>query len=210
MIKKEHFMHGWAEIFSFSLACISLLVLFIAPIYYVWLVYRYVKELEKPEDEQEIDSDNADLFDGLRHNGPALRYPLVFTLRRYAIIAILTGGPTLKLIQIFGHFYSTMYVISYLWSRRPYENNKLTVQEVLNEGVVLLAAYPLLVFTPWVQEIEPSIYAGWAIVACIVIIIIGNIAFLVVTVYCQCTKNLKLRYIRYENTREMLEKRVER
>ena len=195
-------MYGWAEIFSFSLACLSLLVLFITPIYYVRLVYSYVKELEKPEDEQEIDSNNADLFDSLRSNGPALRC--------YAIIAILTGDPNLMFSQIYGHFLSTMYVISYLWSRRPYENSKLTVQEVLNEGVVLLAAYPLLVFTPWVQENEPSIYVGWAIVACIVIIILGNIAFLMVTVYCQCTNNLKLRYTRHENKKKMLEMRVER
>ena len=49
---------------------------------------------------------------------------------------------------------ATIFVISYVWTRWPYESRGFSVQEILNELIVLIAAYPLLSFTDWEMELE--------------------------------------------------------
>ena len=63
----------------------------------------------------------------------------------------------------------------------------------------MLAAYPLLAFTDWVWDIDRRFEAGWAIIGCIVLIVVGNIIFLVVSVLCSWSNWLKLRYLRNKN-----------
>ena len=60
------------------------------------------------------------LFEDYRKKALALGYPVVFFMRRYAIILILTLMPRLKYAQIFGHLISTGIVVSYLFGQRPY------------------------------------------------------------------------------------------
>ena len=77
-----------------------------------------------------------------------------------------------------------MFVIVHLWGSRPYESLFLNRQELINEFMVLLAAYPLYCFTPWVWDMDRRIEAGWLIV----IIILFNIAFNISLLVYQAVK----------------------
>mmetsp|Transcript_2087 Transcript_2087/g.2999 ORF Transcript_2087/g.2999 Transcript_2087/m.2999 type:complete len:107 (+) Transcript_2087:581-901(+) len=104
--------------------------------------------------------------------------------------------PGLKFAQIFGHLVSTGVVVSYLFGKQPYAKRSMTVQEGINEVIVLVAGYPLLVFTSWISDEERLIEAGWAIVGCIVAIILFNITFLIVSVGIKEYRKLKFWCIR--------------
>lgn len=72
-----------------------------------------------------------------------------------------------------------MYVIMFTAGEFPYISTFLNRQEVINEYVVLLASYPLFVFTPWVYDDERRIDVGWFLVACLLLNILFNIACLI-------------------------------
>ena len=150
------------------------------------------------------------MFESFRKNALALRYPVVFTMRRYLMVLILTVLPRRTNSQIFGHMLSTILVISYIWSNMPFENQAISIQEMINELLVVFAAYPLLFFTDWVWELEIRANAGWTIVACIIIIAVFNITFIVVSICRNMITRLRLYYKRKKMMKEhlaMIEKR---
>ena len=81
----------------------------------------------------------------------AYYYKVIFFLRRYLMLGILTLLPINELLQIQVQMLSTIWVIAYLWHTRPYKSNLLNNTETLNEFTVLVAAYPLLGFTEWMS-----------------------------------------------------------
>ena len=67
---------------------------------------------------------------------------------------------------------------------------------------MLLAGYPLLVFTNWIGDENPRIQAGWAIVACIVFIVIFNIFVLLFTVCRSWLRKCRFKCIRSQRLKE--------
>ena len=136
------------------------------------------------------------MFEGYRLNGPALSYPVFFAVRRYGIILVLTLLRDYPYLQIFSHMIITGLAIDYLWAFNPYTNKAITRQEIINETVVLLATYPLLMFTDWEWDVSRRIQAGWAIVACIVFLLLFNMGFLIYSVTVDTVKQMKLIFIK--------------
>ena len=56
---------------------------------------------------------------------------------------------------------------------------------MMNEGFVLIACYPLYTFTPWVWSEARKLEAGWVLVACILLIVLINIAILTAIIASQ-------------------------
>ena len=110
-------------------------------------------------------------------------------MRRYAIMMIIIGMPTLKYAQIFGQLYSTGAVIWFLWQFRPFMSRFLNAKEALNEVFVMLAAYPLFLCTTWVFDEDARFVAGWLILGCLGGSILFNIGCFVIAL----TYQLKLR-----------------
>ena len=84
----------------------------------------------------------------------SLLYSTIFFLRRYLMLFILTLLPTFGLTQVFLQMGSTMFVVAYLGHVMPFQSPAFSVIEILNELMVLGAAYPLLTFTDWVLSLE--------------------------------------------------------
>ena len=68
-----------------------------------------------------------------------------------------------------------MSVLYYMSMAGPYNDNLVRYQEIMNESVVLLATYPLLVFTNWVSNLQSRVNAGWFLIATILLNIGFNI-----------------------------------
>ena len=83
-----------------------------------------------------------------------------------------------------------MVVVAYLGRVMPYQSPVFSVIEILNELMVLGAAYPLLTFTDWVFSLETRNFNGWFMVAYICLNIIFNItiamAFMVRRIQLRC------------------------
>ena len=80
-------------------------------------------------------------------------------------------------------------------------------QELVNELTVLLAAYPLLLFTTWIWESKPRNEAGWFIVACIIANVCFNMTIAIVFLVATLKSKIKFACIRRKKRKEM-EKRL--
>ena len=154
------------------------MVLAVAPCYLKKIQREYLELIEEGEEDSALNQ-HHELFEDYRPNSSSLMYPIIFLLRRYGIIVVLITMPQLKYAQILSQFFLTMVVITHLWSYRPYDSLFVNRQELINEHMVMLAAYPLYCFTPWVWDTERRMEAGWLIVAVILINILFNISLLV-------------------------------
>ena len=68
-----------------------------------------------------------------------------------------------------------MFVIAYLGRVMPYQDPAFSIIEIINELMVLGAAYPLLTFTDWVASLEDRNFNGWFMVAYICLNVVFNL-----------------------------------
>ena len=153
------------------------------------MTYQYLNELKKEEEDQVNLEEASEVFEGYRVNFTALFYPFVFFLRRYATLIVLTFLQDYRDLQILGHIVATGFVTFYILTYRPFEESTRNRMEAYNELTVLIAAYPLLVFTAWVSSKDCQFNVAWLLVAIICINIIVNIVVLI----CAICKKAKLK-----------------
>lgn len=135
------------------------------------------------------------MFEPYRPNLLALNYQVVFFLRRYSMLLTLTLLPTFSLSQIIVQMFSTMVIISYLWRLSPYKSNLANFMETVNEVTVLVAAYPLLSFTDWMDFNDKDSF-GWYIVTCICLNVVLNITVVLFIFVRQLYLRCKFYFIR--------------
>lgn len=111
LLEQEVFKHPW-ETVSLVFAFLSIIGLLVAPLLYFRLTRVYLRDLEKVKDPKL--SKHFKLFEGVRTKKPALQYQIVFFLRRYLMLLILTLMYHKPISQVFLQMLSTMYVVTYL------------------------------------------------------------------------------------------------
>ena len=109
MIDGETFSSFWESV-STSFAFLCLLGLAIAPIVFSRYVKKYLNDAKQLADPKL--SKYAKLFQGYRVNKVALRYQIIFFLRRYFMLLILTQLPMYAMWQVRLQMVSTMYVVA--------------------------------------------------------------------------------------------------
>lgn len=149
LMAEEETFENFGEIFSFLMAVVTLFGLIFALIQVWRLSKMHLNDLEQGEE-----SPYAELFEGHRPDRAALLYQFVFLSRRYLMICVLTIMPWSKYVQMLSQIWATIFVICYLIMNRPFVDRFLNWQETINEFTVLIAAYPLYVFTNWVWDEE--------------------------------------------------------
>lgn len=175
-LSKSTWKHS-GEIFSFVAATLCLLALFMAPFFYVRRSRAYLAEVQ----EEDADPDEVRkrkehlLFADYKPNRESMKYGVLFMLRRLGMILTLTVMPGLKYAQVYTHMASTMYFIVFMIKVKPYLSSFVNKMEVINDITVLLATYPLLLFTPWIGELSRQIEMGWFLVGIICTSIVFNI-----------------------------------
>lgn len=209
-IDKETFSSA-GEAFSTACAALGLLLLFLAPIYLYKVAARFMEYIIMDMEVKQTElSPYSRLFEDYRPKLPAIRYPVVFFLRRYSILLAMTLLPFHKLLQIQCQMIGTIFVIAYLLYYQPYLEKKFNRQEAINEITVLLAAYPLLVFTEWVFDVDSRNKAGWSIVFLILINILFNLTIVIVSFIVSSIKKTKYALIRLKKRREMTKRLKEK
>ena len=84
---------------------------------------------------------------------------------------------------------STLFMIAYIAMVRPYVSPLDNLQELINEMLAMLAAYPLLVFTSYEWSQRYRIDIAWILLSLIAVLILFNIV-----VYCYAiTKWIQLK-----------------
>lgn len=133
--------------------------------------------------ERTITKEAKEIFAQFRPKREALVYPLVFFLRRYSAIIVLTVPTESMLAQIHLHMFLTGFVVYYLISFAPYYEPKQNRLETFNELTVLLASYPLLMFTGVVGDQDREDEIGWALICCILLNILANMIVAFVSIF---------------------------
>ena len=112
MMTKETSFMSFSDAFSTICAFLSLLALLLAPLYFVRVTGQHLRDVE--EGKERMESRHAQLFAGYRLEAPALRYQMIFFLRRYFMLLILTLLPSQTQVQIKLQMLSTVYMASYI------------------------------------------------------------------------------------------------
>ena len=144
MLEKDSFQNPW-EVVSIIFAILSIIGLILSPIYFARVINKYLDDAESADDPKE--SEHYNLFENYRVKKQALWYPIVFWLRRYSLILVLTLLNSNAQMQIIAHLVTTSYVIYYLTYARPQNENFVRYQEIANELMCVFATYPLFCFT---------------------------------------------------------------
>lgn len=56
----------------------------------------------------------------------------------------------------------------------------MNIREVLNDFVVMLAAYPLLMYTTWIYDEDVRFDAGWYLIGCMALSALFNLTCLMI------------------------------
>lgn len=94
---------------------------------------------------------------------------------------------TLVLLSNHGNFQLAIYLISaffmlqYIVQVKPYRNNQLNNQEIVNEVTILITGYFLMIFSPWISDVDVKIKAGYTLLVFVLLNIVINL-FLVLRV----------------------------
>ena len=91
---------------------------------------------------------------------------------------------------------TTIFMIGYIGGERPYVSPFSNKQELLNEMIVLVAAYPLLTFTDFVWELDTRIDNGFFIIGCILLNIIANMIVVIVIAIHSGIRKCKLYFLK--------------
>ena len=104
---------------------------------------------------------------------------------------MLVAMPDMGLVQVFGHLFSTGAVICYLICCHPFKSSATNTREVLNEFIVMLAAYPLLMFTTWIYDEDVRFYVGWFFIGCMSLGALLNLNWLMISQLINCKLKAK-------------------
>ena len=117
-MEKENFQ-SVKESISTILAFVCLASLMIVPLYFLVVTRRYLKEI-KAKKENETLSRYSLLFEAYKKNNKSLMYQSLYFFRRYALLITLTFLHVFGYAQILCQIISTMFMIGYMASERPY------------------------------------------------------------------------------------------
>ena len=131
------------------------------------------------------------------------------------MLLVLTVFPYNTLAQIQLQMVTTLYVIGFIAAERPYVDKYVNWQEIINEIMVWLAAFPLLIFTTWIWDKETIQKTGWILVSIIALNVLFNIIVisvigikgLVMRIRLKCTKRKNLREFKKKVTNIELERK---
>ena len=104
------------------------------------------------------------LFEGMKPEKEALAFNVIFFVRRYFMILVITLLPNYRNTQIVCQLWSTLFMMSYISWVRPFEREGQNTLEIINEIIVLLASYHLFCFTEWIYDFERRWEIGWSLV----------------------------------------------
>ena len=194
----EHLADSIDLVFAYVALALLIMTPFVLYYYGRRLLYRRLGMTE-----QEADAITS-LFDQYREDDiVGIRFTVIFFLRRFIMIAILTSLPTMKLAQIGSQLYLSMMITIFTVHYLPYDYPIQNKQESVNEITVLFGSYHLFMFTNWISDEEKRYMLGWSIIGFIGLNICFNI-FLALYVGMQgiCRK-FKLKALKASHKRKM-------
>ena len=120
-------------------------------------------------------------------------YNVIYMLRRLLISVIILVFKKWLFAQIQILIFHSFLVIIYNILARPFEDPKLNKLEIFNELCIIVSAYHLFLFTPFVEDSAFQYRIGWSMIVVTVLNIAVNIAIMGQASFRQ----LKLLFIKY-------------
>ena len=181
----------FGDIFSNLCAGLTLLGLFVAPIY----LYQVAKIYFKKHEDSDVKKKYGEMFKGFQvKTFPQLLYCLIFIIRRVTMVMVLTMLPTQRNIQINIFIITTLFVMSYASYVLPFDSMLQNIQETINEVYVLIASYHLFCFTEWVYDLNTRFIIGWSLIGVVIANLATNIDIIIGLTISQSIKKSRRAY----------------
>lgn len=108
---------------------------------------------------------------------------IVFLIRRFIIIALVTACTMSPISQTMGYYLLTVVNFAYVLTVQPFDSSVLNRSEIMNETTVFFASYHLFCFTEYMEDVEREEDVGWSIIFLITINIGLNMSIFVYVVF---------------------------
>ena len=170
---------------SFALAVVQALI-------YVLLVTGIVFAGRKVYKKSADNSRFKLLFENLRLNKiGALAYDVIFLLRRFLVIILITVLADSPVVQIQLYLFASLANLLYLVTMKPFDVDLMLKAEILNEIGILMVSYCLSWFTDYVVDPQQEFDLGWCIVGIILLLVFCNIVIFGIALVRKIKLNIK-------------------
>ena len=146
-IKKESGGLQWDTSFQ-VVNNLALIVLGIAVAAFpIWMMWFYCRNFKNWEDE-EFEERYGAAFEGLKKDRrSAMGYPLIFMLRRFALVFVVTVGAKYLFLQLIVMVLSSVIQVAYLTTFQPSEEPLLLKLDLFNEITTITLVDMLVIFS---------------------------------------------------------------
>ena len=163
---------------------------------------------EKPKlDSKEAKEKYGDLYLGLKtKERTALLSPVVFLLRRLFLAAIVVFWPDRSYFQIQTIIFKCSLVMIFTGYMEPLITRIANRMELINDAIVLMCSYFLIIFSSLVDDPETRYTSAWPLIGLILGLILFNLGVIMFRGIKSLIHHIKLRILRYKN-RKFAEKK---
>jgi hypothetical protein len=144
-----------------------------------------MKNQEKLSDPKQIQAFGSTYLDLRTKSKSSLMYNVIYMLRRLLISVLILVFKKWPAAQIQIMIFHSILVIIYNKLARPFEDPKLNKLEIFNELCIMVSAYHLFLFTPFVEDSAFQYKIGWSMIGVTVLNIVVNFAIMAQTSFRQ-------------------------
>ena len=99
------------------------------------------------------------VFNNLKFELPSLIFYFLFVLKRQIVVLSLVLLPNYALFQLHVYILVSFFVFAYSATIQPHSDRSLNQQNTLNEAILLVCSYHLLLFSDYIDD--NATFFGW-------------------------------------------------
>ena len=169
---------------------VLIIALFLLPITLLWILSKPLHTLQDPDFIKSFKPFFAELSSKSKIK---LSYFFVFMIRRISFVAvsIFVESPSLQTISI---LYMNLIIVIFIGLSKPFARKLRNIIEFVNEGLVSVTCFHLLVFTDYVPDKYMQYRAGYSMLMVLFVLILFNMWF----VFINGARLIYLVYLKYK------------
>lgn len=188
-----------------SVFCLAMIVVIFALLAFslFFLQVRF-KDLAKKESKERY---GALYLEIKTRERTALLHSFMFKLRRIIYATIVINWQDRNYFQIQTVIFKCSCFMIYTGYVRPFESAMNNNLELINECLVIMCSYSLIMFSSMVFDAQTRYECGWYLIALVIFTISMNLVVILVQTISKSLKHIKLRIIRAKNQAVFNQKR---
>ena len=196
---------NWFEVLSSVLAIVLGVLVIFAP-FWIWhFLYKHHVRMK----EKKFVVKYGSLVDGLTHRKKtALLYGVIFILRRIFMALFIIVIPSLNWLQTQLMVLLCSFVIISIGWIQPFKMKILNRLELLNEVLVLISFYYMIIYSEFVPDAKARYKVGWSNACLVAAMVLVNISYAASIQANQYKHMIKIKVFRFKSLLNKLKRNM--